>query len=148
MLFEQLTVYTAKSHKYLALSTSTSFPDPDPHRNGSVYIKTKKIWKKYNFCILSHWRFWNESGSVSQRYGSEDPDPDPYQNVTDPEHWPTTPLLWVTWRYRWSAGSSLRKSEPLPRSCRHHFPGIRHLPCKCTSLSRYSSLARYVYFTF
>jgi hypothetical protein len=29
------------------------------------------------------------SGSVSQRYGSEDPDPhpDPYQNVTDPQHW-------------------------------------------------------------
>jgi hypothetical protein len=27
--------------------------------------------------------------SVSQRYGSEDPDshPDPYQNVTDPQHW-------------------------------------------------------------
>jgi hypothetical protein len=26
------------------------------------------------------------SGSVNQRYGSEDPHPDPYQNVTDPEH--------------------------------------------------------------
>jgi hypothetical protein len=26
------------------------------------------------------------SGSVRQRYGSADPDPDPYQNVTDPEH--------------------------------------------------------------
>ncbi len=28
------------------------------------------------------------SGSVSHNYGSEDPDPnlDPYQNVTDPEH--------------------------------------------------------------
>jgi hypothetical protein len=26
------------------------------------------------------------SGSVSQRYGSEDPHPDPYQNVTDPQH--------------------------------------------------------------
>jgi len=28
------------------------------------------------------------SGSVSQRYGSEDPDPhlDPYQSVTDPQH--------------------------------------------------------------
>ena len=25
------------------------------------------------------------SGSVCQRYGSEDPHPDPYQNVTDPE---------------------------------------------------------------
>ncbi len=27
------------------------------------------------------------SGSVSRRYRSEDPHPDPYQNVTDPEHW-------------------------------------------------------------
>jgi hypothetical protein len=27
------------------------------------------------------------SGSVSQKYGSEDPDPHPYQNVTDPQHW-------------------------------------------------------------
>ncbi len=29
--------------------------------------------------------FGSAFGSVSQRYGSEDPDP--YQNVTDPEHW-------------------------------------------------------------
>jgi hypothetical protein len=28
----------------------------------------------------------SESGSVSQRYRS--PDPDPYQNVTDPQHCP------------------------------------------------------------
>jgi hypothetical protein len=27
------------------------------------------------------------SVSVCQRYGSEDPHPDPYQNVTDPQHW-------------------------------------------------------------
>jgi hypothetical protein len=27
------------------------------------------------------------SGSVNQRYGSEDPHPDPYQNVTDPQNW-------------------------------------------------------------
>jgi hypothetical protein len=25
--------------------------------------------------------------SVNQVYGSKDPDPDPYQNVTDPEQW-------------------------------------------------------------
>jgi hypothetical protein len=30
-------------------------------------------------------RAGSASGSVSQRYGSEDPDPN--QNVTDPEHW-------------------------------------------------------------
>jgi hypothetical protein len=27
------------------------------------------------------------SGSISQRYGSRDPDPDLNQNVTDPQHW-------------------------------------------------------------
>ena len=26
------------------------------------------------------------SGSISQRHGSEDPDPDPPQNVMDPQH--------------------------------------------------------------
>jgi hypothetical protein len=26
------------------------------------------------------------SGSISQRYGSEDTNPDPHQNVTDPQH--------------------------------------------------------------
>jgi hypothetical protein len=26
-------------------------------------------------------------GSISQRYGSRDPDPDPHQNVTNPQHW-------------------------------------------------------------
>ncbi len=30
-----------------------------------------------------------ESGSItgSQRHGSADPDPDPHQNVKDPQHW-------------------------------------------------------------
>ncbi len=32
----------------------------------------------------SHWRCWYGSGSVSKKYGSEDPDP--YQNIEDPEH--------------------------------------------------------------
>jgi hypothetical protein len=27
------------------------------------------------------------SGSISQRYGSADPDPDPHQNVMEPELW-------------------------------------------------------------
>ncbi len=31
--------------------------------------------------------FWSESRSVSQRYGFADTDPDPYQDVTDPQHW-------------------------------------------------------------
>ncbi len=29
----------------------------------------------------------SESGSISQRHGSADPDPDPPQNVMDPQHW-------------------------------------------------------------
>ncbi len=29
----------------------------------------------------------SESGSISQKHGSEDPDQDPPQNVMDPEHW-------------------------------------------------------------
>jgi hypothetical protein len=27
------------------------------------------------------------SGSIGQRHGSADPDPDPRQNVMEPEHW-------------------------------------------------------------
>jgi hypothetical protein len=27
------------------------------------------------------------SGFISQRHGSADPDPDPHQNVTDPQQW-------------------------------------------------------------
>ncbi len=27
------------------------------------------------------------SGSIRQRHGSANPDPDPHQNVMDPEHW-------------------------------------------------------------
>ncbi len=29
----------------------------------------------------------SESGSISQRHGSADADPDPHQNVMDPQHW-------------------------------------------------------------
>ena len=28
----------------------------------------------------------SDSGTISQRHGSTDPDPDPHQNVMDPEH--------------------------------------------------------------
>ncbi len=48
----------------------------------------KKIWKKYFiFASLKSMKKGvggSESGSISQRYGSGDPDPDPHQNVTDP----------------------------------------------------------------
>jgi hypothetical protein len=29
----------------------------------------------------------SQSGSISQRHGSADTDPDPPQNVMDPQHW-------------------------------------------------------------
>ncbi len=32
-------------------------------------------------------RSGSESGSISQRHGSADPDPDAHQNVMDPQHW-------------------------------------------------------------
>jgi hypothetical protein len=34
----------------------------------------------------------SRSGSIRQMHGSPDPDPDPYQNVVDPQHW-SEPLL-------------------------------------------------------
>ncbi len=60
-------------------------------------VINKKLWRKKYFWLPS-WRsltkiagsgsgsgFGSESKSVSQRYGSVDPDP--YQNVTEPQHW-------------------------------------------------------------
>jgi hypothetical protein len=49
----------------------------------------KKLCYKISF-LLASWRSMTKitgSGSISQRHGSEDPDPDPPQNVMDPEHW-------------------------------------------------------------
>jgi hypothetical protein len=40
-------------------------------------------------------------GSVSQWYGSEDPHPDPYYNVTNPQHW----------KIRFSVDERKRKEE-------------------------------------
>jgi hypothetical protein len=41
----------------------------------------------------------SESGSISQRLGSADPDPDPHQNVMDPQHREaeTTNQVWKMW---------------------------------------------------
>jgi fatty-acid desaturase len=60
---------------------------------------------KFLFCILtvteerSRIRSWIRSGSISHRYGAADPDP--HQNVTDPQH-----CLEVL---------SLGKPEPIPK---------------------------------
>ncbi len=49
----------------------------------------KKIWKRnIFFASLKSMKKGVESGfgSISQRYGSGDPDLDPHQNDTDPQH--------------------------------------------------------------
>ncbi len=73
-----------------------------------VYVPSKinkqKNWEKYYF-LLASWSVVTDKknrirvGSVSQMYGSADPDPysadpDPYQNVTDQNTvWSNTPLF-------------------------------------------------------
>jgi len=49
-------------------------------------VTSKKLRKKLAFCwhLVSYWRI--RSGSVSQWYGSADPDP--YSNLTNPQLWP------------------------------------------------------------
>jgi hypothetical protein len=52
----------------------------------------KKYEKKYFFASLKSMKkevgsgVRSGSGSISKKYGSGDPDPDPRQNVTDPQH--------------------------------------------------------------
>jgi hypothetical protein len=49
----------------------------------------QKLCKKIIF-LLASWRSVTKiagSGSISQWHGSADPDPNPHQNVMDPEHW-------------------------------------------------------------
>jgi hypothetical protein len=73
-----------------------------------MYLKAsyeKKMWKKHFFGSLKSMKkgvgsgvgsgSGSRSGFISQRYGSWDPDPDPHQNVTDPQHW-SHPLLVIS----------------------------------------------------
>jgi hypothetical protein len=48
----------------------------------------KKYKKIFFFAALKSMKKGVGFGSISQRYGSGDPDvdPDPHQNVTDPQH--------------------------------------------------------------
>ena len=51
-------------------------------------MQTKNFF--LNKFFLASWRSMMKiegSGSISQRHGSSDPDPDPHQNVMDPQHW-------------------------------------------------------------
>ncbi len=84
-------------------------PDPDPlvrgtdPDSGSFYHQAKIVrnpwiptfcdffmtvylWKLYKYTFKKY-PAENGSGSIGQRHGSADPDPAPYQNVTDPQHW-------------------------------------------------------------
>ncbi len=60
-------------------------------------ISRKTLFKKLPSFLLASWRSMTKiagsrsgseygSGSISQRHWSADPDPDPHQNVMDPEH--------------------------------------------------------------
>ncbi len=57
-----------------------------------TFKKDKHNKKNFLLASWSHWRKRSGSGAVSQRLESEDPDP--YQNVTDPEHWTYVFLYW------------------------------------------------------
>ncbi len=57
--------------------------------------------------LLASWRSMtktagsgSESGSISQKNGSADPDPGPYQNVMDQQHWFCCRWKLLTWRPR------------------------------------------------
>ncbi len=60
----------------------------------SKIIKLNNFKKKISF-LLASWRLMTKiaggSGSIGQRHGSAGPDPDPHQNVMDPQHW----MLWI-----------------------------------------------------
>jgi hypothetical protein len=66
----------------------------------------------------------SESGSINQRRGSADPDP--HQNVMDPQHCPSQPFLLIfrTWcparLAMFSCMISGAGTSPLPTATRHH----------------------------
>ncbi len=108
-----ITLYN-KSKNSIKTSVADTALDPDPHvfgpgsGSGSFYhhanivrktccfvtslllsrVPLKKVISKKTFFVAfwSRVGFGSEVGSISQRYGSAVPDPDPYQNVTDPQH--------------------------------------------------------------
>jgi hypothetical protein len=85
----------------------------------------------------------SESGSISQRLGSADPDPDPCQNVMDPQHWflqlqhyadpAAHPLLLHRGSESGSSSQRLGSADPDPDPCQnvmdpqHWF--LQLLPC-------------------
>jgi len=68
---------------------------PDPHRkyqccgygSGSTCFWASWIRILDSYFFVTLFDFLSGSGSISQRHGSKDPDPDPPQNGMDPQHW-------------------------------------------------------------
>ncbi len=65
----------------------------------------KNVFKKIRI-LLASWRSIEKiegsgsaSGTISQRHGS--PDPDPHQNIMDPEHWPV-PVYYIVFSLHYS----------------------------------------------
>jgi hypothetical protein len=56
----------------------------------------------------------SESGSISQRHGSADQDPDSQQNVTDPQHWLKECMVHLNNRKKDITGTSVVDSHPYP----------------------------------
>jgi hypothetical protein len=54
--------------------------------------KVRNKQKKLIFGILKDTAKKSRIRIRNLEYGSKDPDPDPYQNVTDPEYWVPVPV--------------------------------------------------------
>ncbi len=48
---------------------------------------SKKLFVESSRSLTELAGSWSASGSISQRYGSADPQPDPYLNFKDPQRW-------------------------------------------------------------
>jgi hypothetical protein len=74
----------------LGLPDPNPKPDPDQAKTRKTYCFVPSFILK-NFCKCTFKKSMakiagSESGSISQRHGSADPDPYPHQNVMDPQH--------------------------------------------------------------
>jgi hypothetical protein len=51
-----------------------------------TFHSAAKYWRMMVTALTKIAGSGSESGSISQRHGSADPEPDPHQNVMDPQH--------------------------------------------------------------
>jgi hypothetical protein len=107
-------------------------------KNGvNVPLKSNKhknfFWISF---LLASWRSMTKiagSGTISQRYGSADPDP--YKNVTDPQHWLKgnlgALLIWLTYLHGCEVGCAVIAPDDEEHAVvRHHArvpPAVVHL---------------------